>query len=533
MRSGADTITFSTSVNTITLFSSPLTVTDTLTINGPGSESLEIVNQITTASALFQNDEALLTLKNFTLRQATGTTATPLLTDGDTGTTVIENMIFLGNNAALADPQFALILGGKLTLQNTELNGSSALNETSAAIDLLDAELTLSGSAILGFRAESGAAILSVNSEITLLDSTLSGNRASKFGGAISSLSDTITLSRTLISNNSAEEGGGISANASTISLDTTLVTGNTAATFGGGIWGIKTNLSLSNSTLSANTANFGGAVFLEESAIAPSTLNAVNSTVSGNRAGQSGGAFYIADFVDLNISSSTIADNVANSGGGGLFVANIGNNTFVNSVIARNSAPLGPNIFGNASLSFSFLSNNAEASITELTNQNMIGTATTPLDPGLGALSNNGGIQIGNAGNRPLTTYQLLPTSPLIDAGDNAASFAIMALPSSDQRGAGFDRIQGAAIDIGSIETSENVPNNSTDPDDHPTDDEGDANNDDNGNDNDPSTEPPSGNADNDNDDTLNSENNNAGGSGYPNLLLFLALLFLRRRPD
>ena len=56
--------------------------------------------------------------------------------------------------------------------------------------------------------------------------------------------------------------------------------------------------------------------------------------------------------------------------------------------------------------------------------------------DPLLGPLQDNGG---------PTETHALLPESPAIDAGDNAAC------PSTDQRG--IIRPQGSACDIGAFE--------------------------------------------------------------------------------
>jgi hypothetical protein len=67
----------------------------------------------------------------------------------------------------------------------------------------------------------------------------------------------------------------------------------------------------------------------------------------------------------------------------------------------------------------------------------------TLPIDtlgsaPQLLPLAANGG---------PTRTHALTPGSPAIDAGNNLASLT------SDQRGAGFPRVVGAAADIGAFE--------------------------------------------------------------------------------
>ena len=62
----------------------------------------------------------------------------------------------------------------------------------------------------------------------------------------------------------------------------------------------------------------------------------------------------------------------------------------------------------------------------------------TIALDPMLGPLADNGG---------PTPTALLYRASPALDAGANPAAFA------DDQRGPGFDRVIGAAADIGALE--------------------------------------------------------------------------------
>src|SRR5262249_61484220 len=77
--------------------------------------------------------------------------------------------------------------------------------------------------------------------------------------------------------------------------------------------------------------------------------------------------------------------------------------------------------------------------------------------DPKLGPLQNNGG---------PTPTHALLDGSPALDKGSNLANLA------TDQRGAGFARVHGAAADIGAFEMDLIPPP----PPSPPTDDFGDA---------------------------------------------------------
>src|SRR5207253_9195392 len=64
--------------------------------------------------------------------------------------------------------------------------------------------------------------------------------------------------------------------------------------------------------------------------------------------------------------------------------------------------------------------------------------TAAHPIDPRLGPLQNNGG---------PTPTHALLPGSPALDAGDAFAFYYF------DQRGPGYPRRVGPAVDLGAYE--------------------------------------------------------------------------------
>ncbi|WP_306422132.1 choice-of-anchor Q domain-containing protein, partial [Nostoc sp. CHAB 5715] len=77
----------------------------------------------------------------------------------------------------------------------------------------------------------------------------------------------------------------------------------------------------------------------------------------------------------------------------------------------------------------------------TGFTTSTLVGTQTNPIDPRLSPLQNNGGTTFTNA---------LLADSPAINAGNNAL---IPAGITTDQRGAGFNRISKGTVDIGALE--------------------------------------------------------------------------------
>jgi predicted outer membrane repeat protein len=199
-------------------------------------------------------------------------------------------------------------------------------------------------------------------------------------------------------------------------------ISGNSAGTSGGGIGG--GDLSIVNSTISGNSAAAsGGGIY--------GAATVENSTISGNSAGISGGGIYNNSSLDVTL--STITGNSAPSGGG---IYNVGSVEVSNTIL--NAGASGENIFNDGgtvtSLGYNLSSDDGGGYLTGPGDQ--INT-----DPLLGPLQDNGG---------PTLTHALLPGSPAIDAGD--PNFTPP--PFTDQRDCHFDRVFNGRIDIGAFET-------------------------------------------------------------------------------
>ncbi len=203
-------------------------------------------------------------------------------------------------------------------------------------------------------------------------------------------------------------EGGGIFIdNAAVVNLTAVAVKNNTGK-HGGGIYNKDGTLTVTESTLSENSAanGNGGGLFHD----AGTTVILTNVTFSGNSATGDGGGIMTKDPVTLT--NVTLANNSANQGGG--IRREGGTATFKNTIVANNTAPSSPNCEGTIISAGYNLDSGNSCLFTGTGDQ--INT-----DPLLGNLQDNGG---------PTFTQALLAGSPAIDAGTTTSA------PAVDQRG-------------------------------------------------------------------------------------------------
>ena len=253
---------------------------------------------------------------------------------------------------------------------------------------------------------------------VTISDLTIqNGNTSSNGGGIDINSGTTLTLSDVIVSGNtSGETGGGIS-NRGTLSLIDSTISGNSAV-WGGGIANTN-NLTLERVTIDANmSSNHGGGIYN----FAGNTVSLTNVTISGNTSGNNGGGIYTTSLI--NITNSTITSNL---GGAGIHAVGSGNAVLKNTILDNN-------VGGNANQALTSLGNNIDSDSTA-----GLGDPLDGVDPMLGALANNGGTT---------RTHALLGGSPAINAGTAAGA------PVLDQRSVTRDGI----VDIGAFEFTGNI---------------------------------------------------------------------------
>ena len=344
---------------------------------------------------------------------------------------------------------------GTLTLNNSTISGNTATG-SGGGIDNVAGTLTLTNSTISGNSAKDGGGIATTDRilgeaepvQVTLLSCTVKSNTATGSGGGIDNESGTLTLTNSTISGNSAKDGGGI-VNAGTLTLTNSTVSGNRGDLVGGGIVNVGT-LTLTNSTISGNSAKGGGGIGLA------GTLTLTNSTISGNSAiGGSGGGIAIYEDTKevLPLSSimvlyCTIYGNTADAGGG-IWAGDLkrGHMTMGGSIVAGNNAYTDHDIEGPlTTLGYNLVGDRSGGTFLgspKIQSTDILGVSSTDLkiDP---VLRDNGGSA------RPHTwTHALLLGSPAIDfiPPDVCTMFKVF----NDQRG--VKRPQGKGCDSGAYE--------------------------------------------------------------------------------
>lgn len=376
----------------------------------------------------------------------------------DEGSLVTGDAIRSNRNGLISEPAEGggihfIIDGSTVTLTNVQTNGNHADGGAGIGVQhMLDvSSFSLTGAEVRDNVASSlfggGISFGQINSsggtakQLTFDDVEVTGNTAAIGGGGlyIDNLGGGVPFA------------GGIDITESTFAGNTT-TDGN-----GGGIHvGAFTHstdgfpiIEIDSSTISGNSApeGSGGGLFLDkgQDTLEEAGISIVNSTVSGNTA-FFGGAAWIGgnaandDQVRISSDSNTIVNNTASNVGGFLFEDSTTEFAVYNTILANNSGLV--DLFyqdtpdpGVLTVNYS----NVGSVLPDLAPFIAAGAGNqVGVDPLLGPLADNGG---------PTLTHLPQPGSPVFDAGDPA--FAPP--PAVDQRGE--PRVM-TRIDMGSVES-------------------------------------------------------------------------------
>ena len=341
---------------------------------------------------------------------------------------------------------------------NYASNGSGALIMSGLG-DLIITNSTFDGndagnSDIFGRNRPGGVGRMGNVGNITITDSTFSNNTAQSGGGAFYfTNSGNVSISGSTFSDNTADAGGGaiFSDNAGSFTVASSTFSGNTSGGWGGAFY-LGTDdqvITVTDSLFVDNSSSAGGGALDFDGNDQVVTVN--NSTFVGNTSGEVGGAIW-KESGGLAINMSTITENSAAYGGGVYFFYYDGGQsdvTITGTILTGNTGTGGADDDLNvpyqndavATISDSILGV-VDADITVTASNNIDATAPGFV-LGLDALADNGGAT---------ETMALLAGSPAIDAGP--ATVPIFVGNGFDQRGTPFVRVYNGQSDIGAFES-------------------------------------------------------------------------------
>ncbi len=454
-----------------------LNVTSAITINGAGSASTTIdgggASSTVTDRVFRVESTGSLTLSGATIQHGHPAGGQGMLSEGGgilalgaltlTDATVSNNFVdapgLNGGGAGIALEAPVPLSLTRVTVSTNTVNSSTGAIAGGGGLLLSGGPAAIDHSTIgINTAAGPGGGVYSTSGSLTITDTTISENQAvlpanapagnqASGGGLATGGSVPVDLDRDVIaSNNAAQSGGGISdQGGSAYTITDTMITFNGAvAGFTGGVSSIggggiaagggSTNpgWQLSGDLIAFNGAGDGGHPNVPGGGIDEDhgdKFTVVNTTMFGNTATGSGGAYESRSGGTHNLTNVTIDSNSAGSGGS-IDIQNHGTFTLGNTIISRGTP--GNCHFVNGGTLVSHGHNLETADTCSLRANGDL----TNTDPKLGTLNNNGG---------PTLTEALGSGSPAIDAGDNALC------PATDQRGA--SRSENATCDIGAYE--------------------------------------------------------------------------------
>ncbi|MEZ5275249.1 MAG: DUF5011 domain-containing protein [Opitutaceae bacterium] len=278
---------------------------------------------------------------------------------------------------------------------------------------------------------------------------TVRGGLSSGGGGVlVSKNSRLIVVSCRFEANQTKSNGGGSSYGGAIYNRGEILVD---LSTFDGNLAGLA--------SIPGNPGGAGGGLYNEGDAVVTRSLFVGNQAASGGGLASGGGT--------LMVESSTFSGNSDQSAAGGLFLGGgttelinltvVGNTSILgtggvrvasgglaevrNSILADNGSLDVGTAFGGSFVSLGYNILKVAPSITALPSDKV------GVDPKLGPLADNGGAS---------WTHAPLAGSPALNGGDPVFNHFLQL---TDQRGEGFPRVLGSAVDVGAYEEPNTAP--------------------------------------------------------------------------
>lgn len=459
MEPGQDTIVFQEGLEGTITLESPINISDSVIIQGPGAEIISIVGAIPPGNGQPEPEESLFihALSDITdasvisgLRIAEHESALTSTAGGITnflGTLTVSEVVFEALRTDSAGGAISNFSGGILNVFNSvflnnfsELDGGAISN---------GGTLTVDGTLFSNNFAESGGGI-SNGGDLTVSKSTFFENLAN-YGAGIDTVFSKVQLENVVFDGNQLldgpegisgagirSNGGDLSILASTFRNNNATIIGDGGAVYFDGVEG--GSLTIEGTTINDNDARAGAGLYADFAL--PNQIRIVNSTFDNNTASQNGGGMLLGFPVgntgggSAELINVTVTRNTATNGGGGISVMSEGDpgDVFLrNNLIALNSVESGgPDLEGTfISEGGNLIGNDTNANFTPQ------GSDVLNVDPLVGPLGPNLG---------PNETVPLLAGSPALGIGVTGGS-----TPTVDQRD--FPRPADGPIDAGAYQ--------------------------------------------------------------------------------
>lgn len=407
--------------NGLVTFDNSQVLTNTAVNNGGGlSLNLAGANLIMNSGQIIGNQASMAALSfpggGIHLAAASGTI---------NGGEISNNLAHRGGGILVASGNLT-INGGQIIDNEADYGGGVYVRQPAGAATINGGEITLNRS--VDPASFGGGGLYIFQGLITMNGGEVSANSALNDGGGLEigdPLGRFVQTGGDIFNNTAGNMGGGIYNAEGTLTVSGGSIFSNQATNGGGGIvTGSGSNSTISNSAILTNTAvgtSSGGGIR------SSGTITLTNMTLSGNSAGIGAGLWNNGTAVLTNV---TLSQNSASNNGGGL-ARSAGTLTVGNSIIFGNSAPLGADCNG----TINSAGNN-------LSTCGLSGSGDSSSNPQLQPLALNSGSSL---------NYAIGSSSPAIDAGSNSSC------PTTDQRG-NLRPIDGngdetATCDIGAYE--------------------------------------------------------------------------------
>lgn len=243
-------------------------------------------------------------------------------------TFTLQNITLTNGTASLGG---AIYNEGTLTINQTTFTQNTAFDDGGAIYNV--GTVNINQTTFTQNNAINGGAISNNDGTVTITQSTLTKNYAN-YGGAIENYMSfgyptTLIINQSTLTENIADYGGAIDNYYSNVDITQSTFTQNTAKRDGGAIWSEGRFVTITQSTLTLNTAErYGGAIRNDLC-----YLTITQSTLTQNTA-IDGGAIHNTGY--LTLTQSTLTQNTANSYGGAIL--NWGTATITHSRIIGNT---------------------------------------------------------------------------------------------------------------------------------------------------------------------------------------------------